>query len=428
MTPQRALVIQGKFRPAIRFPRTAAPAAMFARQVAQAYNYPLHVDGTGYIGAIIELGGGYRKEQITAAFNAQGVPVPTFVDVFVAGGSNSPDGPSGADGEVQLDMIVAGAIAPGATFRIYFTTNTDDGYLAAVQQAIADGCHGISTSWGGPEDSWGKPQQVAFETALKQARSQGIPFFAAAGDTGADDGEGHPVVDFPACAPSAIGCGGTRLELDPDGTRASETVWDDNSRRSATGGGISKRFPGRDVPDVAGNADPESGYELMVDGQSTVVGGTSAVAPLMLGLHALLWQLNGARSGKPFDLMNTIATNPQVCFDVTSGSNGAFRAGPGRDEVTGFGVVDGTKIEDVILSLTPNPTPPPSPLPPAPTPTPTPTPPPLPPTPTPGPNPLADFPAAAVRAWGATRHTHTAAENNAYRSLQNWAAEYGITI
>ena len=131
--------------------------------------------------------------------------------------------------------------------------------------------------------------------------------------------------------------------------------WDDASN-DATGGGVSVLFPGRDVPDVAGNADPDTGYMVLVDGEKEVFGGTSCVAPLYLGLYLRLLEL----TNQPFDFVSVVAGNATVCFDVTSGTNGAYRAGPGRDEVTGFGVVDGTLLLNVLKASTPPPvTPPP---------------------------------------------------------------------
>lgn len=120
---------------------------------------------------------------------------------------------------------------------------------------------------------------------------------------------------------------------------------------------MSAVFPGRDVPDIAGNADPETGYQVTVDGEDLVFGGTSAVAPLHLGLYLRELELAG---GKAFNFVATVAANPTVCFDVTSGKNGGFRAGPGRDETTGFGVPDGTRLLTVLKgggTVTPTPAP-----------------------------------------------------------------------
>lgn len=391
----------------IRYPHTASPVALTPRQVAGAYHFPLDkATGKGYTGGIIELGGGYALAQVDQYFTQNGLPAPTFVSVPVAGGSNTKDGADGADGEVQLDMIVAGAIATGATFRVYFAGNTDADFLAALKQATSE-CDGVSISWGQAESQWSTTVMDQFETVIKAARANGVPVFVAAGDSGSKDSTSTNVTDFPASSPSAIGCGGTRLTL--TGTeRATETVWDDSDTQSATGGGVSKHFPGRDVPDIAGNADPDSGYKILIDGSSYVIGGTSAVAPLMLGLHALLWELNG---GKGFDFLNLIVTNPQACFDVTAGDNGGFRAGPGRDETTGYGVPDGGLLAAALLGGVAPPDPPAPPAPPV--------------SPT---DPLAAFPTAAVNVWLQHKHNHTQVEATAAADIVAWAAAFGITL
>jgi kumamolisin len=394
-----------QLRTAIRLPRTSKPASMSPRQVAAAYHFPIdQATGKGYVGGIIELGGGYNAKQVAQYFTANKLPAPTFVSVPVSGGKNKSDGPDGADGEVQLDMIVAGAIAPGATFRVYFAPNTDAGFLAALKKATNE-CDGVSISWGGSENNWDPPTMDVFEAVIKAARANGIPVFVAAGDTGSQDSSGAGnQADFPASSPSAIGCGGTRLTLS-GADRASETVWNDSPTQSATGGGVSKHFPGRDVPDIAGNADPDTGYEIMIDGNPYVIGGTSAVAPLMLGLHALLWELN---SGKPFDFLNLIVTNPQACYDVTIGDNGGYRAGPGRDQTTGFGVPDGQKLADALLG------PVPAPAPPSPTP--------------PVTDPVTAFPTSAVSAWLKGKHNYSHAESIAAQAIMAWAAANGIAL
>jgi kumamolisin len=398
-----------QFRTAIRYPKTAQPLSLLPREVAAAYNFPIDkATGKGYVGGIIELGGGYRLTDVNQYFADQGLPQPTFRSVSVAGGKNKQDGPNGADGEVQLDMLIAGSVAGGASFNVYFCPNTDQGFLDGIKQARADGCHGVSISWGGPENSWTAAVMGEFEAEIKACRAAGVPVFVASGDTGSQDSSGAGnQTDFPASSPSAIGCGGTRL-LCSASKRVAETVWNDNSTQSATGGGVSKQFPGRDVPDIAGNADPDTGYEVAVDGEQSVIGGTSAVAPLMLGLHALLWEL----SPKLFDFMNLIVTNPQACYDVTVGSNGGYRAGPGRDETTGFGVPDGALLLEALTGGVPAPVPP--------------SPPPTPAPPTNGV--LASFPVTPVQAWLNHNHTHTMVEAAAAKALKAWGDANGLPL
>lgn len=393
----------------IRLPRTAQPVSLSPREVASAYNFPMSsATGKGYTAGIIELGGGYNPAQVSAWFQSQGLPAPTFTAVNVGSGGNRPDGPHGADGEVQLDMLVAGAIAGGANFRVYFCGNNDREFLAAIRQALAE-CNGVSLSWGGPESGWNAGLMDQYEAVIAEGRGRGVPLFVASGDTGSRDSTTANTVDFPASSPSAIGCGGTTLTLD-GGQRSSEVVWNDNPTQSATGGGVSHHFAGRGVPDIAGNADPDTGYEVSIDGHPNVIGGTSAVAPLMLGLHALLWELS---AGKPFDFLNLIVTNPQACYDVTIGDNGGFRAGPGRDQTTGFGVPDGGKLLAALTSGIPAPVPPGLP---APTPTPTPT------------GSLSTFPVSAVKPWIDHKHNYTHAEQVAADALAAWAASVGLTL
>lgn len=331
-----------KRTPYIARPHSTAPQALTPEQVAAAYHFPKGFTGAGVVCGVVELGGGFEPNDLPDGL--------TVTAVSVGAGRNVPGKDAqGADGEVELDIEVAGRIAPGAAFRVYFAPNTDAGFLAAVTQACAE-CDVVSISWGGPETSWSAGTMDAFDRVFAKARSAGVSVFAASGDSGADDGTQAPVADFPASSPHVIACGGTRLTLAADGSRSAEIAWDDDDRSSASGGGVSRHFPGRQVPDVAGNADPESGYEVTIDGQQAVIGGTSAVAPLYAGLACLLAEAIG---GRPADLLGALWSNPGVFFDVTVGDNGAYRAGPGRDEVTGLGVIDGAQLLAAIAGATP---------------------------------------------------------------------------
>lgn len=328
------------------------PSGYKASQVAAAYNVPKGFDGTGMTVGIIELGGAWTSSDGTTA----GINTGNVTVVDVAGGSPVSDGPNGADGEVALDVEVVGQVAPGAKIRVYFCANTDASFDAGIEQAISDGVDAITISWGGPENQWPQATINLFETSFAKAKAKNIPVFAAAGDSGSKDGTRTNVTDYPASSPNVIGCGGTRLVLDPtSGTRISEVVWDDNPSNDATGGGISKQFPGRTVPDITGNADPVTGYIVTVDGQTGVIGGTSAVAPLCAAAYVVTKQANG---GKAFDLLACLKAAPTVCFDVTSGNNGGYSATAGKDDVSGWGAVDWTKLLAALGGTTTTPAPP----------------------------------------------------------------------
>jgi kumamolisin len=332
-------------------------AAYIGREVAQAYNMiPAGITGKGATIGYIELGGGINTAEVQKYLDHY-LPGGGTLDlrvVLVNGAQNAPDGPGGADGEVLLDVEVGASVAPRATHRVYFAPNTDDGFYAAILKAGSE-CDIISISWGGPETQWNRDVVHSYSALFATLRAKGVKVFAASGDQGSRDGEGRAVTDYPASDPNVIACGGTQLRVDQQGHRLSEVAWDDDDRTSASGGGVSQVFPGRQVPDVAGNASPVTGYTILVDGRESVIGGTSAVAPLYAGFAALVHEVT---NGLAYDFLNTIVTNPQACYDVTLGDNGDFRAGPGRDQVTGFGVVDGALFLDALTSGIPVPVPP----------------------------------------------------------------------
>jgi len=374
----------------------AASVSYTPRQVAKAYNAPIDTyDGTGQTIGIIELGGAYNAADLKAYAAKLDVPAANVAVVNVGNGRPVSDGPKGADGEVMLDVEVVAAVAPGVHQRLYLCENTNAGFLAGIKQAVVE-CGIVSISWGGAESSWDAATMDEYEQVLAAARAKGVAVFVASGDTGSRDSTSTNTVDFPASSPSVIACGGTQLRLSDDGSRASEVTWDDDDTQSATGGGVSKHFPGRQVPDLAGNASPTTGYQIRVDGGTYVIGGTSAVAPLYAAMTAIMRQASGAS----FDLLNLVLTNPTIAFDVTIGDNGGYKAGPGRDMTTGYGVLDVARALAVLTSGTQVPAPGGNP---APTPTPTPAPEPVQPIPAPPvtANPLDGFPFADYRAFEA---------------------------
>jgi kumamolisin len=280
-------------------------------------------------------------------------------------GTNAPTGSAnGPDGEVMLDIEVVGSIAPGANIAVYFSPNTDAGFLDAVTTAIHDTTNKpsvISISWGGPESSWTAQAMTAMDEAFQAATTLGITVCIASGDNGSTDGASGNNVDFPASSPHALGCGGTSLHATAT-TITTEVVWNDGSSGGASGGGVSNFFPVpswqqdikvtdstgtsvaltmRGVPDVAGDADPDTGYNVRIDGTNTVIGGTSAVAPLWAALIARINQLNKTPAG----LLNPLLYgNPKALRDITQGNNGGFNAVTGWDACTGLGSPNGPAL------------------------------------------------------------------------------------
>ena len=106
--------------------------------VAKAYKYPRDVNGKGECIALIELGGGYRNTDMQNYFAKLGISLPDITAQSVDGAHNDPSTPDSADGEVALDIEVAGAVAPGAKIVVYFAPNTDKGFLDAISTALHD--------------------------------------------------------------------------------------------------------------------------------------------------------------------------------------------------------------------------------------------------------------------------------------------------
>jgi len=361
---------RAQFRRRVR-PAAAAAISYTPPQVAAAYDFPKGANGSGQTVAIIELGGGYTTADLDAYFTQLGIAPPNVSSVSVDGAGNAPVGdPNSADTEVMLDIEVVGAIAPRANIVVYFAPNTDQGFLDAITTAVHDTTNKptlVSISWGGPEDSWTAQSLQNFDAAFADAATLGVTVCAASGDNGSTDGEsdGLQHVDFPSSSPNVLACGGTTLKASGT-TISSETVWNDGTTGGASGGGVSDVFPlpawqktagvppsanpgghvGRGVPDVAGDADPNTGYTVRVDGTSQVIGGTSAVAPLWAALLALVNQ----QSAKPVGFINALlyASGAGAFRDITSGNNGAYSAKPGWDACTGLGSPDGARVSTVV--------------------------------------------------------------------------------
>jgi kumamolisin len=377
-------------------PRNAQDGSLSPLDVAKLYDFPQGLDGTGQCIALIELndlntstnqvtGAGFDPSDLQTFFSNLNLPTPQVVVVSTDGGANKPGPDPNADGEVTLDIEVSGAIAPGAKIAVYFAPNTSQGFIDALAQAIHDTDNApsvVSISWGGSEDS--QPQQMldGLEETLQDAATLGVTVCCASGDNGSADmptsdpnnpWDGAPHVDFPSSSPFALACGGTKLV--GSGTEiTSEQVWNEGSGGGAGGGGVSNKFArpdyqaalnipaspngnnGRGVPDVSGDADPQTGYKIFLAGNPGVIGGTSAVAPLWAGLVARINQRLIKIGSKPVGFLNPVIygssiANGGVFHDIVSGTNditgtlnGLYTAGPGWDPASGLGTPDGARL------------------------------------------------------------------------------------
>jgi kumamolisin len=370
----------------------SVPTGFTPLQLASLYNFPQNLDGTGQTIAILELGGGFHSQELTTYFQNLGIAKPPSVTAatYTNGGTNKPGtnalDPNNPDVEVMLDIEVSGSIAPGAKIVVYFAPDaTDQSFLGVMNAILGDTVNKpniVSISWGGPEDEATAQFRNEFDQLLQSAASLGMTVCVAAGDDGSADfasndpnWDGNAHVDFPASDPFVLACGGTQLTAS-SGTISNEVVWDDGAN-DGTGGGVSRFFalpsyqqnagvpPATDpagpvmrgVPDVCGDAAPESGYRIICDGTSfpdpsqglPPVGGTSAVAPLWAGLLARINQgLN-----KPAGFINPLlyAAPANAAFrDITQGNNGDYSAGAGWDACTGLGSPNGQNLLQALKS------------------------------------------------------------------------------
>ncbi len=345
----------------IAFPsplRARATSNWRVAELCAAYKVPKGTcPGGGRIG-ILELGGGYTQADLDKFSANNGMPTIHVTDVPV-GSNNSPGGAD--DAEVLLDIQVAAAVYYYATGQmpeilVFWAPNAFDSFKTIVEKAVEEGCDVLSISYGADESRWehfapGAAQ--ALEEAVKTAAAKGLAVFAASGDNASGDSDPGANVDMPSACPHVIGCGGTRKVRGME-----EVVWGDgNPDGEGTGGGYSNIFPmpawqtnnhappgengGRMVPDVAADADPQTGYLVVINGAETPIGGTSAVAPFYSGLFASF--------GKNLGFIGeTLWKNPSAFTDIVTGSNGGFSAAPGPDPCTGLGVPIGTALASIF--------------------------------------------------------------------------------
>jgi len=304
------------------------------------------------------------------------------------------DGAQLGDGqdETELDIEMAQAVAPGAHVIVYEAPNGRVGMLSLWNQIVSDNrAQVISSSWGEAEIALASATMHALNQTLEEAAAQGQSAFVASGDAGAYDGLGNfqlghlsgrspagkatrkLLVDFPASDPWVTAVGGTTLIQHADGSYDHEIAWSnpaDSNGPVGSGGGLSKIFrrpyyqvgPGvanrysngmRQIPDVAADADPKTGYAIYTLDQGTprwqTVGGTSASAPVWAAFAVLLDQSLRQRVGFLNPTLYALGQRASSLsappfHDVVEGTNLYYPATPGWDFATGWGSFDAAAL------------------------------------------------------------------------------------
>ena len=332
--------------------------------IRAAYNLNgLNLTGAGQTLALYELDG-YTASDITGYEKAFGLPNVTLQTVLVDGFSGKP----GADAsEVTLDIELALAVAPGLNkILVYEGPNNGAGIVDTFSKIANDNlAKQVSTSWGLPEKAAAASLRTSENSIFQQMAAQGQTVYAAAGDSGAYDNGTTLGVDDPSSQPYMVGVGGTKLATNgAGGAWKSETTWNSGSiNGGAGGGGISVVWPipsyqsghigaaskgsttMRNVPDVALNSDPVTGYSIYFKGQWYVIGGTSCAAPIWAGFTALVNQSRANNGSGPLGFPNPLfyqigasARYSLDFHDIADGSTNLFYpAVTGYDLATGWG-------------------------------------------------------------------------------------------
>jgi pseudomonalisin len=319
------------------------------------YHAPAAMRGAGQTIAVLAAGDVSHARSDLAIFESrQGLPPVRWTTVQVGAPSQNLAGSP----EWDLDTQTSTGFAPDVSdLLVYDTTSLSGGDIAAVvERWVADDRAPQASA------SFGACESIAYLTGivdaldplLLHAVTQGQSLFAASGDSGsfcpavlAVNGIplGLPGPIYPASSRGAVGVGGTTVTGQPGPLR--EIAW------KAGGGGISHVEPpaayqagaggsyvgvGRGVPDVSLDADPLTGYSVVVDGKDLILGGTSASAPAWLGIWARAQQAHGGRLGFADE---TIYREPAAAYnDIVAGSQVLHAATPGWDYCTGRGTVD----------------------------------------------------------------------------------------
>ena len=347
---------------------TTAPTGLTPQQTRHAYGFDLiNNQGAGQTIGIVDAYDDPNIESDLGVFDATfALPSCTtsngcFQKVYASG--SKPRKNSGWALEISLDVEWAHAIAPQANILLVeAASNSFTNLLQAVQVAVQHGASVVSMSWGGSEFSL----ETSYDTLFAV---NGVTFMASSGDSGNG-------VEYPAASPDVVGIGGTTLNVDSSGNYLGETAW------SGSGGGQSAYeheplyqaiYPipndpsgARGIPDVAYDADPNTGFPIYdtvsYQGQSGwfQVGGTSTGSPQWAALFAISNSLRvAAGKGTLTSTGNAVYAAAKANYstdfhDITSGSNGSCgtlcTASTGYDYVTGLGSPQANNIISALVN------------------------------------------------------------------------------
>jgi len=359
-------------------PAAAGRSWFKMNEIAAIYGIPAPVSSTKVVVGVVSFGGG-----LYGTIDANGVLTggdcqaywtsigiapanhPRVIVKPILGAINSPnvnDGGSTYENTLDVEVIGGACPSPNLTIILYIAPNTLNSFPAllnymystpVVVNSVSYKPTIISCSWGAPEIYYGTTLLNNINSIFASMTSSGMNICVATGDNGSNDGVGGSAnyVDFPSSSPNVTAVGGTRLVCANNtyDARTVEQAW------SSGGGGISGVFAKpayqtalsairRSTPDIAADADPNTGVVFTVNASNLVFGGTSVSAPI---IAAFLAAVNCTTFVNPL-----LYGAPTTCFhDIASGSNGSFNSRSGYDNCTGLGSIIGVNLSNSLKNI-----------------------------------------------------------------------------
>jgi uncharacterized protein YjdB len=371
-----------KLTPRLKYPTNittkSTNSAFTVADLATIYKIPNPNTSTSVCIGVVSFGGGlYGTLQngvlingdIQSYWTSIGIPTniqPRVIIRTISGAINNPNiNDSGATIENTIDIQTLGGLCPNPNLTIIlyiapgnslsqFTTVLNYIYNTTITvNSINYKPNIVSISWGAPEVYFDSTLLTNINSILATMANANINICTATGDNGSNDGVGGLLnyADFPSSSPHVTAVGGTSLicpnkEYD---NSTIETAW------SSGGGGVSAVFtkpyyqqsiPGnyRSIPDVASNADPDTGVSYIVNNENHIYGGTSIAAPTIAGFLATI--------NNNILLNSRLYTASSICYnDISSGSNGGYNATIGYDNCTGNGTIVGNNLSSYLNSI-----------------------------------------------------------------------------
>jgi hypothetical protein len=335
--------------------------------VAKAFDYPVQhgCNGKGETVAVI-IDSPISTSDINSYLSAVGIShTGTITNVAVDGGGTYSSSSSSDTVEASLDVETIAGLAPGANIRVYNFPNLSDQYIEdAYNQAVSDNLAvATNSSFGGCETS-DTPFATATNSIAQQAAAEGITFAASSGDSGSDEcstNNSPPGVSAPASGPYFVGVGAVNFTDNTSGTLTSITAGTDSGNGFMSGGGVSTVFntlptyqsgisgviaSGRNSPDVSL---PGVGVMLVSGGSQLEVDGTSWSCPQFVAFLSEAVEVHNTRFGYVLPQIYSVFGNTYTDYtDVTSGTNGAYTAKAGYDQVTGIGAPKGWALANAL--------------------------------------------------------------------------------